>query len=265
MLSQEQVDQFAANGFLNIGKVVSDEDCDILREEMFRVGRGEGPRQPVRCSNMTGDTQAAVIQIVNIWQASDAYLDHMRNPAITAAVAQLTGSDLLRVWHDQVQWKPDTVGGPTYWHQDWPLWPIITPSDLISAWVPFQDVTVDNGCMWMVPGSHMWGDQQAYLGTGDQFEAVHKERSRLPAGASLEAVPIEVKRGECHLHHCLTWHGSAHNHTPHPRAAIAVHYMPAHTRYVKRGTHIMEDYVRVAEGEILQGEVFPIVRGQSAA
>ena len=263
MLTTEQVHDFNARGVLNIGQVASEADCARLMEDMYRAAAGEGDRAPVRVGNMTGDHAAQVIQIVNMWQASDAFFAHAKIPCVTDAIAQLTRSDLIRVWHDQVQCKPATSGGPTTWHPDWPLWPIITPADLITAWVPLQDVTVENGCMWMVPGSHKWGDQQAYLGTGDAFEAVNRDRSQLPEGADLKAVPIEVQRGECHLYHCLTWHGSRHNRTDQPRAAIAVHYMPEHIRYEPRGTHVMEPYVEVGEGEILRGAAFPLVRGEA--
>jgi hypothetical protein len=42
-------------------------------------------------------------------------------------IAQLMGTDTVRVWHDQVQIKPARIGGPTVWHQDHPYWPVISP------------------------------------------------------------------------------------------------------------------------------------------
>jgi ectoine hydroxylase-related dioxygenase (phytanoyl-CoA dioxygenase family) len=258
------VRQFNENGYVNMGRVVDDAGCERLRDEMLRVADGDYERPPVHIRNLGPDERAPVLQIVNIWQSSPAFLEHVAIPEITEAVAQLSGDDLLRVWHDQVQSKPEKAGCPTTWHQDWPLWPIIEPANLISAWVPFQDATIENGCMWMVPGSHLWGDQQAYLDTAEHFQPTHNDPSRLPEGARLDAVPVEVKKGECHLHHCLTWHGSRANRTDGMRAAMAVHYMPADTRYVKRGTHVMEQYVEVEEGSILSGAAFPIVYQRAA-
>ena len=36
--------------------------------------------------------------------------------------------------------------------QDAPLWPSILPNKMVTAWIPFDDVTPDNGAMWMLPG-----------------------------------------------------------------------------------------------------------------
>ena len=89
----------------------------------------------------------------------------LNHPFIVQAIRQLTDCDDLQIWHDQVQYKPAGTGGATTWHQDAPLWPSIEPMTEVSAWIPFDDADVDNGCMWMVPGSHRWGDQIDFLGT----------------------------------------------------------------------------------------------------
>lgn len=259
MLTDAQIEQFHQNGFLNIGKVYTDDECGELREELFRVMRDETEKKPVLNRNLRGDEMAPVVQIVNMWMASDMYLDHARKKPIAEAVAQLCETSELRIWHDQAQYKPPRAGGPTGWHQDHPLWPTIQPADLISSWTPFEDATIENGCMWMVPGSHKWGNQQRFLGTREPFQPIHRDPSELPDGASLEAVACEVMKGECHLHHCLTWHGSPHNRSERPRPAVAVHYMPSHTRYDPVGGHVMEPYVEVEKGKRLEGESFPLV------
>jgi phytanoyl-CoA hydroxylase len=259
MLTQEQIEDFHTRGFLNLGKIYSDDECAKMRAEMFRVMHEETERKPVLNRGMGGSGELTVVQIVNMWQASDMYLRHAEHPIIAEAVAQLCDTDTLRIWHDQVQYKPPTKGGPTGWHQDHPLWPTIQPADLISSWMPMEDATQQNGCMWMVPGSHKWGNQQRYIGSREPFEPFHREPAQLPEGAEIFRVPTEVMKGECQLHHCLTWHGSPANPSDKDRPAIAVHYMPAHTRHDPVGSHVMDEWVTVAEGEILEGEVFPVV------
>ncbi|MBM3214764.1 phytanoyl-CoA dioxygenase family protein [Candidatus Poribacteria bacterium] len=259
MLTDAQVREFDERGFIKLGKVFSDEECDRLYDDMLRVMHDQTDRKPVLNRNLTNDPTNVVIQIVNIWEASDLFLDLARRPEITVAVAQLCRTDVLRIWHDQVQFKPPREGGPTGWHQDHPLWPTIQPADLISGWVALQDANIDNGCMWMVPGSHKWGNQQRFLGTRDEFTPIHRDPSQLPPDVVIEKVPAPVKKGECHLHHCLTWHGSPQNRTDRPRPAIAVHYMPGHTRYEPIGWHPMEQFVNVPKGAILEGDSFPVV------
>jgi ectoine hydroxylase-related dioxygenase (phytanoyl-CoA dioxygenase family) len=166
------------------------------------------------------------------------------------------------VWHDQVQTKPARNGGPSYWHQDHPYWPVIQPADLVSAWVALEDATVENGCMSMVPGSHTWGPYHGgTIGTDETtYGPAPEDKAFVPEGTSIEPVPVPVRAGSVVFHHCLTWHGAPPNRSERPRPAIAVHYMPGWTRYEPRGPgHLVERHITVGPGEILHGEHFPTV------
>ena len=268
MLSADEIQQFDEMGFLKGKVVLDDEAVERLRRELDLVMSGQSVKKPVLNRNllegrseygMEMSKKETVVQIVNIWMASDAFFQHAANPAICEEIAQLCRTDELRIWHDQIQYKPPVTGGPTGWHQDHPAWPIIQPPDLVSAWVALDDATVENGCMWMVPGSHRWGDHGRYLASTPDFKPFHKEPERLPEGAVVEAVPFEIRKGQVGYHHCLTWHGSPHNRSEKKRRAIAVHYMPGHVRFEPTGHHPMEPYVQVKAGEVLAGDSFPLV------
>ncbi|GLX69744.1 phytanoyl-CoA dioxygenase family protein [Paenibacillus glycanilyticus] len=269
MLSQAQIAEFENNGFLKGGVVLSEAEVEELREELDKVMNGESVNKPTLNRNMLDSdspydnmkmtTSESVVQIVNIWLASDRFLKHAAHQVICEEVAQLCHSDSLRIWHDQIQYKPPITGGPTNWHQDHPLWPIIQPADLVSAWVALDDAVIENGCMWMVPGSHKWGNHQRYLSNTPDFMPFHKQPEMLPNNAAVNAVPFEIKKGQVGYHHCLTWHGSPHNRSEMKRRAIAVHYMPGHTRYEPVGEHVMLSYVDVKPGELLVGDHFPEV------
>ncbi|GMA59583.1 phytanoyl-CoA dioxygenase family protein [Alicyclobacillus fastidiosus] len=267
MLTKQQLETFEKNGFLKGDVVLRDEEVDELRKDLDRVMEGKSVKKPVLNRNMLEEhghgmamtKRPTVIQIVNMWMTSDAYLRHAANPTICEEVAQLCRTTALRIWHDQVQYKPPLIGGPGNWHQDHPAWPIIQPADLVSAWVALDDATVENGCMWMVPGSHKWGNQSQYISDTNDFKAMHNDPTQLPDGAKVECVPFEIKKGQVGYHHCLTWHGSGPNRSQRKRRAIAVHYMPEHIRFEPSGHHPMEDYIMVPAGERLTGESFPLV------
>ncbi|WP_127584175.1 phytanoyl-CoA dioxygenase family protein [Paenibacillus koleovorans] len=274
MLTGLQVKEFETNGFLKGDVVLSEEEVERLREELDLVLEGKSVKKPVLNRNLKeldGDESPAlydnmkmsvsekVIQVVNIWMASDLFYQHASHPRICEEIAQLCKTDALRIWHDQVQYKPPVTGGPTAWHQDYPLWPVVQPADLVSAWVALDDAVIENGCMWMVPGSHKWGDHQRHLAATSDFMPYHRQPELLPEGAIVQAVPFEIRKGQVGYHHSLTWHGSPHNRSELKRRAIAVHYMPGYTRYEPEGKHVMDAYVEVAPGEILRGAHFPEV------
>ncbi|MFP4451358.1 MAG: phytanoyl-CoA dioxygenase family protein, partial [Rhodosalinus sp.] len=234
---EQQVHQFNRNGFLNAGEVLDEGLVDRLSDALDAViargpdGFANGEPRPVLFRDLTGgdgEQKTPVWQIVNIWEAAEPFRELIHEPAIVEAIAQLTGFEDLQVWHDQVQYKPAEAGGATSWHQDAPLWPTIEPQTPVSAWIPFDDATEENGCMWMVPGSHRWGDVQKYLATQNQLRTLAEfpgvgQGFEPPAHApitEIEAVPCPVKRGEVHFHHSLTWHGSPQNRSTRPRRAM---------------------------------------------
>ena len=116
------------------------------------------------------------------------------------------------------------------WHQDYTFWDHVGPADLGTCWIALDDATVDNGCMHVIPGSHLWPMRY------DREDAVVDDphwllrQEGIPAGADLTPVPCEVPAGHCHFHHCKTFHGSYGNSTGNPRRSYIMHLMPGHTR-----------------------------------
>jgi phytanoyl-CoA hydroxylase len=277
MLNQSQIDAFRRDGFLIAGNVLTNIELTDLRTALDAVLEGSSSGKPELFRDLSGgqaydafedqtpqpgsrsEADGTVIQIVNIWEAEPAFRKHLYHPSITRMSAQLIGTKTLRIWHDQIQYKPPRGGGITGWHQDYPAWPVIEPADLVSAWVALDDVDLENGAMRMVPGSHEWGTHPG-LGTGesDDFDLLY-DPDLLPEGTEVDIEPIEIKAGDVAFHHCMTWHGSAYNKSDRKRRAIAVHYMPGHTRFVPRGAHVMDARVQVAPGEELSGTYFPTV------
>lgn len=260
-LNAEQVAFFDEHGYVATEEpVLTDAEVDALRTALDEVLAGSSPGRPELLRNLAGgglDSDAVVVQIVNIWQSHPAYRAHIERPDIVGMVLQLCPTQTLRVWHDQIQYKPPTVGTATRWHQDFPAWPVLTPADLVTAWVALDDATLANGCLRFVPGSHRWGVHKG-LGISEDFSPRYGP-GQLPPGAEVRPVPVEVPKGGVSFHHCLTWHGSAPNPTVTHRRAIAVHYMPGHTRYVAAGRHVMQPRITIADGEVLAGEHFPVV------
>jgi phytanoyl-CoA hydroxylase len=283
MLTQAQIDRFDRDGFINGGKVISDADLAELTDELDRIiktgpegFRADEPK-PVLFRDLTGGYNATgkgasatpVWQIVNIWESSPAFERLLYHPEVVKGISQLTKMNDLLIWHDQVQYKPALAGGSTTWHQDAPLWPSILPMTPVSAWIPFDDALLDNGCMWMMPGSHKWGNQMPYLGTKGQIKELPAfstvgEDFTVPAGSEVKqakAVPWEVRRGEVSFHHSVTWHGSPVNKSPRPRRAIAIHYMTGAAVFAGRRGHPMEQFISLPEGAPMMeaGDHFPIV------
>jgi phytanoyl-CoA hydroxylase len=280
-LGDDQVETFHRDGFLNAGMVLSDQEIAELSAALSAVidrgpdGFNETEPHPVLYRDMSAgyDSDGKLVsknpnyQIVNIWECSPPFARLMRHPFIIRAICQLTGFKDLQVWHDQVQYKPARTGGATTWHQDAPLWPSIEPMTPVSAWVPLDTADEGNGCMWMVPGSHLWGNQIEFLAKASDLKT-RDTFSNLPpftppADAPIQTVttrPCPVQRGEVHFHHSLTWHGSPFNQSTRPRQAVAIHYMTSEARFTGRD-HVMRQYIKLDQGQPMAdaGPHFPVV------
>jgi len=273
MLTDTQIESFHGRGFLNAGTVLTPDEVQGLSDALDEIieigpeGYKQRERKPVIFRPLGGNAEQPVWQIVDAWYVSEAFEQLIKHPFVVNAIKQLTGFGDLQVWHDQVQYKPAHHGGATGWHQDAPLWPSIEPMTPVSAWIPFDDAEVENGCMWMVPGSHRWGNQHAtgfmdskqHLKKREEFEQI-TEGFEAPDGRELEVVACPVKRGEVHFHHSLTWHGSPENHSDKPRRALAIHYMTSEAVYTGR-QHAMSPYIQVDVGGRMSeaGPMFPRV------
>jgi ectoine hydroxylase-related dioxygenase (phytanoyl-CoA dioxygenase family) len=181
---------------------------------------------------------------------------------IGAIAARLMTACTIRLWHDQLLYKPgqDPSAHKTKvgWHQDYQYWQCADRPSLLTAWVALVDVTIENGCMQFLPQSHRWG----LSGTGDFFDQDTEAQmdSIIKSHPDTAPVPIILKAGQVSFHHCLTFHGSGPNLTKEPRRSLAVHLMTGETRY-RPGTpsdgHMNVTLLHPEPGQIFEGAWFP--------
>ncbi len=266
MLNSTQLESFTRDGFIKGSQIIDSAQADLLCDEVLRViadyqNQVEAEKKPVRVANLSGNDDAPVWQVVNIWEGSAAFDALIHNPILAEEVGQLMEQEMkaqeIRLFHDQIQYKPAQKGGVNMWHQDSPYWPILTPKTVqLTAWIALDDADAENGCMSMVPGSHCWGDQMETLRElGVDFEAMPKNWN----GHDIEIEVTPVERGAVHFHHALTWHGSTANKSGRPRRAVALHFMTEGAHYKAEGEHAMKPFVEVGDGEKVEGAHFPLV------
>ncbi|MEK7412844.1 MAG: phytanoyl-CoA dioxygenase family protein [Planctomycetota bacterium] len=261
-LTDRQVAAYHRDGYLSGGPLLTPTEVEELRKELDRViaerDRTDIP-QPVSCMDMNR-AGTPVWQIVNTWQASPAFERLIHHPRLVAMMRQLAGADgrVLRVWHDQVQYKPAHHGGVNWWHQDSPYWTTLSPRDsMVTAWIALDEVSLDNGCMSMVPGSHSWGDHIEHLhACGERSREFWTSLGDEFQDQPVRVVPRTVALGNVHFHHPLTWHGSHENRSDRPRRAIAVHAMTARTVFDEKGQHIMKKFITAKHGQPVTDSVF---------
>jgi hypothetical protein len=148
-------------------------------------------------------------------------------PEILNMVEQLLGPDLI-LWGSQVFAKPAKTGMEVPWHQDSHFWQM-RPLVACSVWIAIDDVTIENGCMRYIPGSHKHGllshyvEGRADVAVGDAVQ---------PHLVNSEAAKDDVLiAGQFSIHHSDLIHGSMPNRSTKRRSGLVFRYMPATSHY----------------------------------
>lgn len=283
MISQEQIEFFAENGYLRYGRVLDMSEVEELRrglDEVIAVEAAGGDSSEVEFSfgHRRGGMAAGggeqekrrvITQYVNMWKREPAYERLLHHPVISGAACALLQTASVRLWHDQVISKPPEENGHFHFHQDFYLWPLRQPR-ILSCWLALDDATPDNGCMHVLPGSHRdprFGlasyaaemEARAEAATeGREMEESERQKMRHePASIGL---PVELKAGECMFHHCLNFHATPANVTDRQRRAHVMIFMAdgVQVKIDQSPSHPLIPNFTVEDGEALVGEGFPL-------
>ena len=179
-----------------------------------------------------------------------------RSPVIGAIAARLAGATEIRLWHDQLLFKPaglDSAAGNVGWHTDRQYWQTCTSESMLTGWVPFHDCDATVGGVTFVKGSHLWEQGRLDFWNTD-LDAL--EQQFASQGRPVEKVTPVLPRGSMTFHHCRTIHGSGPNLSPAPRRSVAIHLQPGDNRYqpappLEDGTpqdHRNDHMVRLVDG-----------------
>ncbi len=258
--AEDDVAFFRRHGYWIAPKLFDDALIAQACEHMEKLRRREYEKGEAPLSNYqpSGDNIKGLVKIDNGWWADTVMAQFATSPELGRVAAALLGVPEIYLWHDQVLYKPGESGsaGHVGWHQDKGYWASAGGTEMVTAWVAFDDVDESNGCMRFVAGSNHWG----LVNESDFFNPDmegQRERIRIPGGAEWCEAPAVLRAGEVSFHHCMTLHGSGPNRTDRPRRSIAVHMMSGNTRLVKGNRHDNERIFGGEDGELYRGPRFP--------
>ena len=201
-----------------------------------------------------------------VWEIAGAAAAHAPLAAIARdqrfgrLAAAALGVSRVQLLQDSLLYKPPRTGGSVAWHQDYTYVGFLTPPQVVSVRIPLHAEDDENGCMRVVDGSHTWGpvgDVRAFREAG-----VTSLVRRLDAGqrrALARSRPVVLQPGDVSIHHCLTVHSSARNHSDRPRRTIVLRMFDADCRLApERLPRAARRYFPVDEIGRLRVAAFPL-------
>jgi ectoine hydroxylase-related dioxygenase (phytanoyl-CoA dioxygenase family) len=163
---------------------------------------------------------------------NDEITELVASRRLSAIAGTLARTSAIRLFHDQLIWKPSTAEPETTvgWHSDRAYWRTCTSENMLTAWVPFASTSPQGGTLMFLDGSHKWPGVEELATFGAQnHDSIEDRYTRL--GYSVRRVPVKLRPGQASFHHCRLIHGSLPNSSTSPRIALAVHFQDQANRY----------------------------------
>lgn len=227
------LERFCRDGYVRLEGVFFGEELESLRAAASTVieeaGRAPNRRDSLasflrRLNSEAAESCTAEIESVywrtkELWEhaapVGGAFAAAIVHPRVLASIAACVGRPFLPI-NDYLITKMPQSGFPIFWHQDPPYNdPRVTTTAAVPSLdvsVYLDDATIDNGCLWVLPGYHLVG------------HVTYEARTQHEMFAHQDAVPVEMKAGDVLLHSLSTPHGSAGNHSDRARRVYYVHY-----------------------------------------
>jgi len=137
----------------------------------------------------------------------------------------------IGLWSSHFISKDPYVGKATPWHEDSFYWNerASTQAGICTVWLAIDEATKENGCMAVIPGSHLGGGFSEYE-SADTQSNIFNTQIRPDQIDEAKAVYFELQPNQCSLHEARLIHGAQANTSDKRRAGYTMRYFPTTTK-----------------------------------
>ncbi|XP_021208548.2 probable phytanoyl-CoA dioxygenase isoform X2 [Bombyx mori] len=165
----------------------------------------------------------------------EVYMSYSEDSRVLDIVSQLIGDDISAVNLMLINKPPESTRHPA--HQDQWYFPFGPTDKIIAMWTALDPANLQNGCLYIVPGSHKCGKlfkHVTFKNSKKFFHVIADEDQLAPLSNRLY---LEMSPGDTVFFHPYLIHGSGPNDTKDYRKALTIHYANSACHYVDlRGT-----------------------------
>lgn len=197
-------EQFDRQGYVVLPQLFSENEVRVLKDEARAVLANKGADK--------------VGVYVGMSIASSMFKAAAAKPELVAALTEVIGDSVVFL-SDKIVFKNASTDFGSPWHQDYPYW---EGSHKFSVWIALDDATPENGCLRIVPGSHLLGavrhggDASDGMGFGNRLGKEEIKES--------EIADLHAAKGDAIIFHDLLFHSSYSNTSGKDRWALISTY-----------------------------------------
>lgn len=227
-VTEAEIARFHEQGFLAIDHAFTPAEVQAALDGMLDVIGGKYPGYKgiqfeaaarALLPTLSPEQKQDVVRKIYRFIQYDARLHAIAtHPQLLALVEQLLG-DKPGIYEDKALIKPPRIGREKPWHQDHAYWNLPLDAPVVTAWIALDPATVENGCLFVIPGSHREGPVVHFRRRDWQICDDHVQTERI--------VAAPLQPGGVLLFNSYLQHGTPTNTSTLRRRALQFVYVPA--------------------------------------
>ena len=224
ILSPAQVEAYKRDGYIGAIDVVDGPQVDSYRQAFDDLEERVGK-------------ETAQIGLVDYHYEDEFIWKLATNTTILDTIEALIGPNVLLLathfFNKYGEGKEAEVF--VAWHQDVTFWGLEPPT-AITAWYAVDDSDVENGCMQVIPGTHVSGVvEHGKAEQAGNLLSINQEVHVTPAEAAT-AVDLPLRAGQISIHDGTLIHGSLPNRSDRRRCGLTLRYVPTSVRQAEENS-----------------------------
>lgn len=227
-VTQAEIDAFHEQGYLAIRRAFAPSAVEAAIEGLLDLIEGKNPdfRKGIqfekgareRVATVPREERSDLVRKLIGYVEHDARLKAMSTHSELLDLIETLMDAEPELWADQALLKPPGGGREKPWHQDLAYFNLPPQTTVVGAWISLDTALPENGCMYLIPGSHRAGPVIHFRRRDWQICDTDVEAAR--------AIAVPLEPGGCLLFHGLLHHGTPPNNSSLRRRALQFHYFP---------------------------------------
>jgi phytanoyl-CoA hydroxylase len=226
-LTAGEIAQYRRDGYVVLRNLLGPNHIAACKQELTDLAFGRIPAGDTKLMFETGidvarlapeEREFAIRKYMDFCDAGDALRAAAFSRRLHLALDQLLGQGRV-LFQEMALVKPPRIGSEKPWHQDAAYFRVKDPGLVVGVWIALDEALRANGCMQVVPGSHLGG------GVPHVHENDFNLCRIIPGKVDLDArLAIEMQPGDALVFHGLIHHFTEANHSNMRRRAVQYHY-----------------------------------------